>query len=103
MSNLGNAKIAQKLATRSRGLSAADRAVPDLRFIVPAANENRWSDLLASLTSTDPGPIAQFVGAVPDDVRREVVVPGRVDRKSDSNSPSDSSGRRPRPSRAGAT
>ena len=83
MSNLGNAKIPEILGTSSRRLSAAGLAVPDLQFIVPAANENRWSDLLASLISTDPGPIAQFVGAEPDEVQREVVVRGQVDRKSD--------------------
>jgi hypothetical protein len=64
-------------------MSATDRTVPNLQFVVPAASENRWSDLLASLISTDPGPIAQFVDAEPDLVRREVVVPGQVDRKSD--------------------
>ena len=69
MSNLDNAKIPEILDTSSRGLSEADLAVPDLQFIVPAANENRWSDLLASLISTDPGPIAQFVGAEPDEVK----------------------------------
>jgi hypothetical protein len=83
VSNLGNAKIPEILGTSSRGLSEADLAVPDLQFIVPATNENRWSDLLASLISTDPGPIAQFVGAKPDEVQREVVVRGQVDRKSD--------------------
>jgi len=79
VSPLGNTKNPESFGANS----AAARMEPDLRFIVPAANENRWSDLLASLISTDPGPIAQFVGAEPDDVRREVVVPGLVDRKSD--------------------
>jgi hypothetical protein len=55
----------------------------DLSFVIPAANENRWSDLLASLISTDPVPISPFVGAEPDSVRREVVVPGVTARKSD--------------------
>ena len=79
MSSNGNAKIPENFGTNS----AAERIEPDLRFIVPAANENRWTDLLASLISTDPDPIAQFIGAEPDDLRREVVVPSPVDRKSD--------------------
>lgn len=58
-------------------------AEPDLRFIVPAANENRWSDLLASLISTDPAPIAQFVGAEPDEVLREEPVQGQVGPKTE--------------------
>lgn len=56
---------------------------PDLSFIIPAANENRWSDLLASMISTDPRPIARSVGAEPDGVRREVGVPGQQGRRSD--------------------
>ena len=49
---------------------------PDLRLLVPPNSENRWTDLLATLISTDPRPIAGFVGGVPDTVRREVVVGG---------------------------
>lgn len=60
-----------------------DQRHPDLSFVIPAANETRWSDLLASLISTDPAPISGFVGAEPDTVRREAVVPGNVARKSD--------------------
>lgn len=56
---------------------------PDLSFVVQAANENRWSDLLASLIATDPAPIQDLVGGLPDAVRREVVVAGQVARGSD--------------------
>lgn len=50
---------------------------PDLCFVVPAANENRWSDLLATLISTDPRPIATLLDVEFDRVRREVVVAGK--------------------------
>lgn len=60
-----------------------ERPAPDLSFVIPAANENRWSDLLATLISTDPQPIARLIGASPDTIRREVVVPGHEGRKSD--------------------
>jgi hypothetical protein len=60
-----------------------DNRRPDLSFVVPATSENRWTDLLASLISTDPRPIAEFVGAEPDAVEREVVVTGRGARTSD--------------------
>lgn len=56
---------------------------PDLSFLAPAASENRWSDLLASLIATDPSPIEQFVGACPDSVQREVVMAGQIARRSD--------------------
>lgn len=56
---------------------------PDLSFVVQAANENRWSDLLASLIATDPAPIQDLVGGLPDAVRREVVAAGQVARRSD--------------------
>lgn len=56
---------------------------PDLSFVVPAANENRWSDLLATLIATDPAPMAQLLGVEFDSVRREVAVSGEVTRKSD--------------------
>lgn len=49
---------------------------PDLSFVIPAANENRWSDLLATLVVTDPDPFAELLGVDFDAVRREVVVPG---------------------------
>jgi hypothetical protein len=49
---------------------------PDLSFVIPAANENRWSDLLATLIATDPRPFADLLGVGFDAVRREVVVPG---------------------------
>ena len=60
-----------------------DPRQPDLSFFIPAANENRWSDVLALLISTDPKPISRFVGAEPQAVRREVVAPGQVARTSD--------------------
>lgn len=47
----------------------------DLSFVVPGANENRWSDLLATLIATDPAPAARFCGAPPTQVRREVMPP----------------------------
>lgn len=70
----------------TRGLHAvteSDLPFPDLSFVIPAANENRWSDLLATLISTDPRPIAGLIGVECDAVRREVVVPGLVGRRSD--------------------
>jgi hypothetical protein len=55
----------------------AATTMPDLRFLAPGWNENRWSDLLATLVLTDPHPLAQFIGgAMVDDVRREVSVAG---------------------------
>lgn len=56
---------------------------PDLSFVIPASNENRWSDLLATLISTDPLPMSDLLGVECDLVRREVVVPGQVGRNSD--------------------
>lgn len=56
---------------------------PDLSYVIPGWSENRWSDLLASLIKTDPAPIASLIGTIPDDVRREVAVPGETSRKSD--------------------
>jgi hypothetical protein len=56
------------------------------RLIFPllcAANENRWSDLLATLISTDPDQIARLLQIECDSVRREVVVPGFAGRRSD--------------------
>ncbi len=47
---------------------------PDLSFLLPAANENRWSDLLAAVVSTDPGPLRHLLGVDFDTVRREVSV-----------------------------
>jgi hypothetical protein len=55
---------------------------PNLSFVIPGSNENRWSDLLASLIATDPDPIAGIVGGHPDEVEREPVVRGDG-RKSD--------------------
>ena len=49
---------------------------PNLKFVVPGSNENRWSDLLASLIATDAGPISRIVGGEPDRVQRELVVRG---------------------------
>lgn len=62
---------------------AFDVPDPDLSFVIPASNENRWSDLLASRISTDPRPMADLLSATFDSVRREVVVPGQVGRNSD--------------------
>jgi hypothetical protein len=56
---------------------------PDLSYVIPGWSENRWSDLLASLIKTDPAPMAELIGTAPDDVRREVAVPGSASRKSD--------------------
>lgn len=47
----------------------------DLSFIVPAASENRWSDLLAVLLTSDPKPLATLLGVEFDSVRREVSIP----------------------------
>lgn len=57
--------------------------LPDLSFVIPAANENRWSDLLASLIATDPEPMTGLVGIIFDSVKREAVIPGQEARKSD--------------------
>jgi hypothetical protein len=56
---------------------------PDLSFVVPAANENRWSDLLVTLISTEPDQIARLLQIECDSVRREVVVPGLAGRRSE--------------------
>ncbi len=58
-------------------------ALPELSFVVPAANENRWSDLLATLIGTDPAPLEQLLGVSVEEVRREEVVPGLTGRRSD--------------------
>jgi hypothetical protein len=55
----------------------------DLSFIVPAASENRWSDLLAVLLTSDPAPLATLLGFEFDTVRREVSVPGMTGRRMD--------------------
>ena len=51
---------------------------PDLSIVIPASNENRWSDLLETLVSTDPRSTANLAGVACDSLRREVVVPGQV-------------------------
>lgn len=56
---------------------------PDLSYVIPGWSENRWSDMLASLLSTDPAPIEQLIGVAPDAIRREVAVPGETSRRSD--------------------
>jgi hypothetical protein len=61
----------------------SDLPQPDLSYVIPGWSENRWSDLLASLIKTDPAPMANLIGTEPDDVRREVAVPGGTSRKSD--------------------
>ncbi len=68
---------------RGRGLADSNIKPPDLSFVVPAANENRWSDLLATLISTEPDQIARLLQIDCDSVRREVVVPGFAGRRSD--------------------
>jgi hypothetical protein len=60
-----------------------DQRAPELGFIVPGANENRWSDLLATLIKTDPGPMARLIGAEVDGVQREVVATGTAGHGSD--------------------
>jgi len=70
-------------AGESQGVQVVADASPNLSFVIPAANENRWSDLLATLISTDPVPIVRLLDVDFDTVRREVVVPGQVRRKSD--------------------
>jgi hypothetical protein len=74
---------------------------PDLSFVVPAANENRWSDLLATLISTEPDQIARLLQIECDSVTREVVVPGVAGRRSDRlDLLLQSAGRAPRRSRS---
>jgi hypothetical protein len=68
---------------RGRALADSNIKSPDLSFVVPAANENRWSDLLATLISTEPDQIARLLQIECDSVRREVVVPGLAGRRSD--------------------
>ena len=50
---------------------------PQLKFVIPGSNENRWSDLLASLVATDPAPMGGLIGGEPDHVDREIVVRGQ--------------------------
>jgi len=57
--------------------------LPNLSFVIPAANENRWSDLFAALITADPAPLAVLLGVTFDAVRREITVPGQAGRKSD--------------------
>jgi hypothetical protein len=68
---------------QGRVLADSNIKSPDLSFVVPAANENRWSDLLATLISTDSDRIARLLQIECDSVRREVVVPGLAGRRSD--------------------
>lgn len=49
----------------------------DLSFVLPGWNENRWSDLLATLITADPKPMSTMLGVEVDGVRREVAVPRR--------------------------
>lgn len=65
-----------------REVTESDPA-PNLSFIVPGASENRWSDLLAVLLTSDPSPLAALLGVEFDSVSREVSVSGpsgRADR-----------------------
>jgi hypothetical protein len=64
-------------------MALVDALGPDLSFVIPASNENRWSDLLATLISTDPRPMAGLLGVECDSIHREVVVPGQVGRNSE--------------------
>lgn len=57
--------------------------IPDLSFVIPGANENRWSDLLAALIATDSTPMRDLLGVEFDTIRREVSVPTEVARRSD--------------------
>lgn len=61
----------------------ASHHAPDLSFVIPAANENRWSDLLGSLISTDPAPLSDLLDIQFDTIRREVSVPAQAARRSD--------------------
>lgn len=64
-------------------MTEPEAVLPDLSFVVPAASENRWSDLLASLIATDSKPMTRLVGIAFDQVLREVVIPGQEARKSE--------------------
>jgi len=56
---------------------------PSLRFLLPAWNENRWTDLLASFIETDPQPLAKLLNlAGPFAVHREVSI-SRDDHRED--------------------
>ena len=54
-----------------------------MSFVVPAASENRWSDLLATLIATDTQPLSNLLGVNFDGVHREVVVAALAGRRSD--------------------
>lgn len=56
--------------------------MPDLSYLVPASNENRWSDLLATLITIDPEPLQRLLGLDFDTIEREAIPPGPV-RKAD--------------------
>lgn len=56
--------------------------MPDLSYLVPASNENRWSDLLATVIATDPQPMKTLLGVEFDSVQREVLPLGTA-RKTD--------------------
>jgi hypothetical protein len=56
---------------------------PNLSFVVPGASENRWSDLLATLIATDPGPLSNLLGIDFDAVHREVSAAGASSRVTD--------------------
>lgn len=48
--------------------------MPNLSFEVPGASENRWTDLSASLITTDPLPFSRLPGLQFGGIQREVVV-----------------------------
>lgn len=57
--------------------------MPDLSYLVTPSNENRWSDLLATLIATDPEPMKRLLGVDFDSVAREAIPTGparRTDR-----------------------
>lgn len=69
----------------SAGSEAVDKsdAQLDLRYLLPAANENRWSDLLATMIAADPAPMSRLLGVEVDEVRREVIAAAGLARASD--------------------
>lgn len=55
-------------------MPAIGNGEPNLSFVIRDANENRWSDLLATLVATDPRPLAALLEVKCDSVHREVEV-----------------------------
>ena len=66
-------------AGESQGVQIVADTGPNLSFVIPAANENRWSDLLATLISTDPARIGGLLDVDFDTVRRaSISISGRI-------------------------